>query len=289
MGEEDSKVVENSSGGDSAAHSNNSSENEGENKSETASTEEGGNTTEEGGEDKTELTEKGTKVDPDPKSAVHQELANAKVRITQMERVLSSPELLRKFAKDSGMSLTEAEAEIKGEVKDEAKAFDSDSFKTGKDVANAFNKISKTQNDLVAENKRLRDDLIGVNSSRRAEQIASTMQNDIATVREKYPELDPKSSEYDADLEKELSEFYAELDRDERTGGFRGKVSIARLADRLMKARGGAKKKGSDEAKTNIKTKQAGKVNTSSKSVSKETEDSKNPATTIAQRIRAAL
>lgn len=244
------------------------------------------------GEGEVKLTEKGTKLDPDPKSAVHQNLANANRRIQQMERVLGSPELLRKFAKESGMSLTEAKAEIK-EAKDEVEDFTGENFQTAEDVASVLNQmrsgLTGELQSLKDENKRLMEGMKGMDSSRQAEKVANTMQQDITTIRGKYPELDPKSSEYDKDLEKEIGLLYHDLDFDPQSKSYRGSVSMASLADRVMKAAGRAKKKGSEQAQTDVVTKQAGKVVTPGKSPSKGTTESKDPGTAIAQKIAKTL
>src|SRR5258706_5905157 len=48
------------------------------------------------GEQGEQTTDKGTKLDPNPQSAVHQKLANAERLIGDFKKVLGSPELLRK-------------------------------------------------------------------------------------------------------------------------------------------------------------------------------------------------
>lgn len=237
--------------------------------------------------DETETTDKGTKLDPDPKSAVHQQLANANRRIQQMEQVLGSPELLRKYAKNSGMSLTEAKAEIEGK-KEEVEEFTPDKLKTAEDVAKALNTQAKEVKALREENKALKDNYQGISSSQRAQQVSNTMRNDVTTVREKYPELDPKNKEFDKDLEGEIGKLFHDLDFDPQTRTYRGNVSLAKLTDRVMKAAGKARKQGSKQAQTDIKVKKAGKVVTTGKGKTGDGE-SDDPGTAIAQRISKAI
>lgn len=236
---------------------------------------------------KQKLTDKGTKLDPDPQSAVHQQLANANARVKQMEQVLGNPELLKKFAEQNGMTLTEAKAEIK-EEKQEVKEFTPDSFKTAEDVAKGFNTINKTIKDLTDENSRLREGQKGINRSRESERIVTNMRRDIATVQDKYPELNPKSPDFNKELEESIGELYNDLDFDPKTQTFRGKVSLTKIADKIMKATGLAKKQGSRKAQTDVKVKQAGKI-TSGKSKSSGKAESSDPGTMIAQAVQKAV
>jgi len=245
-------------------------------------------TTKEGGEEKAELTEKGTKLDPNPKSAVHQELANARSQMKQMEQVLTNPDLLRKYAKQNGITLSEAKADLKDEKKEVEQEFTPDSFKTAEDVSKGFNAINKTVKELREDNARLREGQAGINSSRRLEHIANNMQKDITAVQEKYPELNPTSPDYNKELESSIGELYQQLDYNPATKSFNGKVSITTIANQIMKAAGLAKKQGSLKAQTDVKVKQAGKV-TSGKSKKTGAAESADPGTSIAQKISKAL
>ena len=269
-----------------------STENVEETNVDTNETEEGTQETEEttkGEEGEKEvLTEKGTKLDPNPQSAVHQELANAKRQVQQMETVLRDPELLRNYAKQNGMTLTEAKADIKDEKEEVKDEFTPDSFKTADDVARGFNKINKTVKQLREENTRLREGYEGINSTRAAERVVTNMQRDIGAVQEKYPELNPKSPDFNKDLESSIGELYNDLDFDPKTKSFRGKVSVTKIADQVMKAAKLAQKQGSQKAQTDVKVKQAGKI-TSGKSKKTGTPDSSDPGTSIAQKISKAI
>lgn len=250
--------------------------------------------TEEEGEDQ-EVTEKGTKLDKDPKSAVHQKLANAERQVKQMTQVLTNPELFRKYAEENGMTLKEAKAEIKEEIEDEKDSieeFKPEQFKTSEDVAKALNSVrSSAQKEIKAlrdENKNLREGLTGISGERKSERINKFVTDGIAAVREKYPQLNPKSDDFDKELEGEIGALYEELDFDPRTKSFRGNVSLVKLTDRVMKAAGKAGKKASKKAQTDVKVKQAGKV-TSGKGKSTGTTESDDPGTAIGQKIARTL
>lgn len=251
---------------------------------------------EELGEDgKPKLTEKGTKLDPNPLSAAHQQLANERAKIASYEKVLSDPALLRKFAKEMGMTLEEAKAEIKDQQQ-EIKSYTPDRFKTAQDIADVLNELqgglAKTNAELKEEVQRLRGDLSGISSSRQAERVVNTMQSDISSVRSKYPQLDPKSPEYDKDLEEEIGSFYLELDGidpNDPSKGVKGNFSLAKIAERFMKVRGVGAKEGSSRAQTTVKVRQAGRVVTTSKASAKDTPASSDPGTSIAQKIAKTL
>lgn len=234
-------------------------------------------------QEKPVLTDKGTKLDPNPESAIHQQLANERRLRSDYEKVLTNPELLRKFAQEAGYSLTEAKEALKEEV------FSAEKLQTNEDVAKALNEIKQEALSVKKENERLRSELEGITSSRRVEIVANNISSDIATVREEFPELNPKSAEYDPELEKEIGELYNELDFDPRTNAYKGNYSLAKLARKIMSAAGKARKKGSEQAQMDVKVKQTSKVVTSAKPVEDSGESSKDPATVIAQRIAKAF
>ncbi|KKK72063.1 hypothetical protein LCGC14_2907660, partial [marine sediment metagenome] len=124
---------------------------------------------------KVATTEKGTKLDQNPLSAAHQQLANERKKSQGYERVLNSPELLRKFAKESGYTLAEAKAEIKEELK-----YSADQFKNSGDIANTLNEMRTSFNKEITtlreENKRLQGHVTGLNSSQQIESVANAMQ-----------------------------------------------------------------------------------------------------------------
>jgi hypothetical protein len=212
-----------------------------------------------------------------------------------MERVLGSPELLRKYAEENGITLSEAKKELKDE-KDEAEEvieeFKPDQLKTAGDVAKALNTIrtsaTKEIKALKHENQQLRDQLTGVSSTQRDERIYSTMKDEVAAVQSKYSQLNPSSPDFDKELEQEIGSLYEELDYDQKAKKFRGNVSLVKLADRIMKAAGKAGKAASRQAQTDVRVKQRGKV-TSGTKLSKSTSDSKDPGTNIAQKIAKTI
>lgn len=236
---------------------------------------------------KAKLTEKGTKLDPDPLTAAHQELANERKLRGQYEMVLKSPELLRKFAKEAGYTLEEAKEALEEEV------YSADKLQTGEDVAKALNEVRTTSVKEIRTTKELltslQKEVAELKAERQVGRVTSTLTSDVSAIREKYPVLNPKDPSYDPELEKEIGKMYRDLDYDEERGSFRGNISLLRLTDRIMRAANAGRKKGSEEAQTDIRVKERGKVVTSSKSSSGEGTESDDPGTAIAQRIAKSL
>lgn len=243
------------------------------------------------------VSDKGTKLDNDPLSRANQLRANAERKVQQYERVLSSPELLREFAKKAGYSLAEAK-EILKDAKDDAEeqAFKPDQFNTKEDLAKTFNSITASHKKEVADLKKeieeLKSGLTGFRENDRVRSIAANMSNDITSVQEKYSELNPKSADYDPDLEKEITSLYVELDAvdpSDPSKGMKGNVSLAKLADRIMAAAGRGQKKGSENAQTQVRVKQAGRVVTTGGKPNNNGGESSNPDTSIALKIARAM
>jgi len=245
------------------------------------------------GEDQEQRTEKGTRLDPNPLNAAHQQLANANRLVKDYQDVLLNPDKLRKYAVASGLTLAEAKAEIK----EEAKAlYTPEMFDSKESLAGTLNKMQTGfQTELQAlrdENKRLSEGFTGFSQSRHIERVASIMSQETAAVQEKYPELNPKNPEYDSALEDGIGRLLIKLDAVDPKNpsqGFKGEHSLVELTDLIMGAAGKARDKGSQRAQTDIKVKQAGRVVTSSKNNSQDTESSKDAGSVIAQRIAKAM
>lgn len=246
-------------------------------------------------EGETEYTDKGTKKDPNPMSALNQELANYKRTVQNYETVLKSPELLKQFAKEMGISLAEAKEEIKEQTQEAQKDLDFSKISTKDDFINAlstFNgkmtEMSKTLNEQREENKRLQSQLAGINQGRVAERIASNINSDVTTIKAKYPELNPKSPQYDKDLEEEIGSFYLSLDAVDPTNparGFKGQYSLAQITDKFMKVRGLGRKQGEQSAQTTVQTKLTGRVVTADRQSTTEKSNISDPGTSIARKI----
>lgn len=241
----------------------------------------------------TKLTEKGTKLDENPLSAAHQQLANAVKQIKQYEEFLGNPEAVARYLEQNGYKKADANGE-KPKVEPLLK-IDASKLQTVGDLQEAFNglqtafleRLGKSEETVANLTKQLQ----GLSEGRKVEVIQSRTRSDISTIRSKYPELDPKSGEgvYNEELEKDIAELYHSLDFDERTGGYRGQISLAQIAERVMQAASKARKQGSEDAKTKVIVKNSGKVVTSTKSGAGKVEENADAGFTIASRVSNAI
>jgi hypothetical protein len=234
----------------------------------------------ESSEAKPQLTEKGTKLDPNPQSAAYQLLANERRAREQAENILRNPDLLKQYIEQSGI-LKQPEAE--------EPAFNAENIKTADDVINALNTMRSefSQREQAYENtiRELKQELTGLSTERSYERIAKTIESDIVRVREAYPELNPKSPQYNKEIEKAITNLYHRADYDPQTKRFMGKVTLAEIADTYMQGISVAKQQGSREAQTRVIDKSKGKVVTSSKATAVEEKESTDPGANIAREI----
>lgn len=229
-------------------------------------------------EEKPEETFKGTKVDPNPQSAIHQELANTKRLVSQMSEVLNNPELLAQYMEKSGFKKQEPEAP----------SFTKDKVQSAEDVINALNefdsKYKNMESDYKKEIEALKAEVGRITSGREMENRVSNLEKDATVLREKYPELKQGTPNYSPELENKVQEAYVKFGLDEN-GLPNGKVSLSQVADLIMSAAYAAKKKGSEEAQTIVKEKQLAKAVGSSPKAKDAPSESGSPDAIMAQRI----
>lgn len=230
------------------------------------------------------LTEKGTKLDPNPQSAVHQELANAKRASQDMARLLSDPQALNQYMKEKFGD----EATKVAETPEAPKVYKPEDFENLEDVATVVNKLQaesfeKTQA-LETTVKQLSTAVNSLLSTGKQQGIAYKIEQDVASLRN-VPELDPKSPEFIEGLETDIADMYHKLDFDEKTGSYSGQHSMAEIAKAMIEASKKAKAKGSEKAQTVVKDKTAGKVTTSPKVSEKADTDKLDPSSSIAEGI----
>lgn len=216
-------------------------------------------------EPKVELTEKGTKLDPNPESATHQLLANERKLRTQMEQVLGNPEMLARFMEQQyGKKIAPVEDVKPAEG---PKEFTADDFQNLDDVAKVVNGLQKqfveSINPIKEENQKLKETVAMLQDNGNRVRIASRIAQDAEEIK-KFPELDPKSPEFIDGLEEDIVKEYERLDYDEQ-GGYRGQQSFLEVAKRLISVAQKAKKAGSLKAQTVVKDVSKGKITTSSK------------------------
>lgn len=241
-------------------------------------------------EEEPELTEKGTKADPNPQSRVHQELANEKRIRGQMEQLLASPELLKKFMEDQYKVQVEIKDPTKPEVVEEpVKEYKPEDFENLDDVANKFNEMQKSfvEKDKAKDAKieELNKIVSGLVDGGKQTQLASKVTSDIDSLRTEK-EFDPKSPEFIEGLEEAISDEYFKRDYDQKTGKFKGEHSLAEIGKGFLQVARKARAKGSLNAQTIVKDKSKGKVVTSTETSTDVDTDSMSAENSIAEGVR---
>lgn len=236
------------------------------------------------GED--QYTEKGTKLDKNPQSAVHQQLANEKRVRTQMEQVLGNPQLLQKFMEQQyGIKINAPQQEEKKAP--ETKKYTAQDFENVDDIAVKFNEVQETyaQRERQFQEKiaQLEQAVSGLTQQSRSSAIAEKLSSEITGLQTEK-ELDPKSPDFIEGLENEIVSLYHKLDFDQTTGTYRGQYSIADIGKTIVEIARKARAKGSLQAQTVIKNKSEGRVRTGTKV--EEVDDNKlSPGDSIAKGV----
>jgi hypothetical protein len=242
-------------------------------------------------EDEKNLTDKGTKLDPDPLSQANQLKANAEARARQYEAILNDPERLKVY-----VSELEKERGIKSESSDETIDFDKldpTKLETVEDLQKYALGLKQATRQEIS---RLHKDVENMKRVSVAEGLTRNIQNQIVEVQTKYSELreynsdNTKNPDYNEDLDRLISDTYKNLDYDPQSGSYRGRISLTDIADKIMNAKKLGEGSGSRKAKTDIIDKQGGRIaGISTTSSDLIPDDSKlEPAAAIAQRMKRA-
>ena len=231
-------------------------------------------------EEEPKLTEKGTKLDPNPQSAVHQELANERkvrsdleTKTKNYERVLADPKLLAQFAKQQyGLEVPVEPVKPVEEVP----AYKAEDFESLEDVAKVVNGLQKNLLDKTKsyeeEIQSLKQNVNNLLQGGKQQQIANTLTHEIGNLQ-KLPELTPTNSDYIEGLEQAIVNEYDRLDFDKeveidngpgkeptKIRVYKGNYSIAEIAERKVAEAKTFMKSGSIKAQTIVKDKTQGKV-----------------------------
>lgn len=231
----------------------------------------------------------GGKLDKNPQSRAHQELANERKIRGQMEQVLGNPELLAQFMKQQ----YNIEVPVKGTdnkttenaPETEFKELKAEDFDNLDDVASKFNEMQRGFSEKIKSYDEKIEKLTGViqhlvEGGRRTS-VASNITSGVDSLQ-KQPELDPKSPEFIPGLEQKIVDRFNQLDFDEKTNGYRGQYSIEEVGQELIDAARMGRKSGSTKAQTIVKNKTQGAVKTSPSVENEEDVEKLSPADSIA-------
>lgn len=235
------------------------------------------------------LTDKGTKLDPNPQSAVHQELANAKREAEQYREFMSNPAQVKKYLADLEAELGEQTGESKAEIKDRAEdenlVTDPNKIETPEDFKSYVNFLTK---DLQKAKQDLLKERDSIRYEAQEKAIGERLVSEIDSIQSKYSFLNPKSPDFDPILEKEIADQYEEIDKDPRTGRYLGKVSVAAIAERAIRIRKLGEATGSKTAQTTVLDKRQGAIKTGGAGTTSSDESKMSAAQVIASRMARA-
>ena len=243
--------------------------------------------TEETAEEKAARTEKGTKLDQDPLRQAHQLRANAEAKTRQYEDFLSDPVKVKAYLAD-----LEKDKAGKTETKTED-LIDPEKLETVGDLQKFAKQL---QTKFQTETEKIRAELGGITQKEQIKEVANRVTSEVTAVQTKYPELrefnedGTKNPDYNEELDKAIGEYFNELDLDQKTGMYRGKHSIVKIAERFMKVRTIGEKNGSIKAQTIVKDKRTGRVitNQSGGTDGQPDESTQSAGQTIAARMKRA-
>lgn len=237
-------------------------------------------------------TDKGTNLDPNPKSAVHQQLANAKREVEDYRRFMSDPEQVERYLEELRRETGKAKVEPEKAKEEETFVTDPDKIETVDDLKSYAKYLRKTQTEAIED---MKSKLSQKEASDKVKETGTRIASEIDEVQKKYPELRPTNPdgtpnpEFDPELEKEVADLYQELDFDKKTGLYRGNISVRSIADRVMKVRRLGESTGSKRAQTVVIDKRNGAVKTNNGGGKPADESQMSPAQTIASRIQRAM
>jgi hypothetical protein len=239
--------------------------------------------TEQSEESTEELTAKGTKLDPDPKSALHQQLANERRMREQYQQILNDPVLFERYAQQAGFTKAQAREAIEEKIEE----FTPESFQSAEDIAKAFNKVASIAFAYKQEIAQLKDYLGSTEQIREQEALANRLQFEMSSAREAFPELDQKSPDYDQALVQDIVDEFRERGIDPQSQRLIKGQSFAKIAERLVKIARRAKGVGNEQAQKRVVEKTSGKIVTNKKSINNRVSESDmTPEQVIAERIK---
>lgn len=224
------------------------------------------------GDEGEDLTDKGTKKDPNPKSQVHQELANerrarqeAEARLLAYERQLSQPQQQQSqekkpFVDPEKLTNRQSVAEVLNTLYERLEQQD--------------NLIKGFGSQFGQTREALADDLNQQNFTR-----------EVFDSYKDYPELDETSSQYNKALDEKITAIYKRVAYDSQGRLRRDRPSFRELADDYMTAVRAAQGTGEQKARTRVIEKQAGQVNTSKKGAMQVSTDNMSDEEFIAHQL----
>ena len=219
----------------------------------------------------TQTTDKGTKLANDPLSQANQLRANAERKLKQAMDYIAELE-------------TKANGGQQQQDKGEELFLDPSKIETTEDLQKFAGSLIKL---VEQKQSQLDGQLKQTAQEREIERTKTFISSQIEQVQSKYPmfrELNADGTPnplYDAELDKALADIYNELDFDEKSQSYRGKVSLFRLAETIAKTSKRGEASGSQKAQTTVIDKRLGAIKQNGVKTTSEPDTSKMSASSI--------
>lgn len=220
---------------------------------------------------KTQTTDKGTRLANDPLSRANQLRANAERKLKQAMDYIAELE-------------TKANGGQQQQDKGEELFLDPSKIETTEDLQKFAGSLIKL---VEQKQSQLDGQLKQTAQEREIERTKTFISSQIEQVQSKYPmfrELNADGTPnplYDAELDKALADIYNELDFDEKSQSYRGKVSLFRLAETIAKTSKRGEASGSQKAQTTVIDKRLGAIKQNGVKTTSEPDTSKMSASSI--------
>lgn len=195
-------------------------------------------------------TEKGTKLADDPLSQANQLRANAERKLKQAMDYIARIEAERNGGQQQ-------------QDKGEELFLDPSKIETTEDLQKFAGSLIKMVEQKQAQ---LDGQLKQTAQEREAEKTKSFVLTQAEQVQSKFPMFrefnadGTPNSQYDPELDKALADLYNELDFDDKSQSYRGKVSLLKLAETIMKTSKRGEATGSQKAQTQVIDKRIGAI-----------------------------
>lgn len=206
-------------------------------------------------------TDKGTKLDPNPMSALNQEYKNALSKVGRYEAVLNNPVMLRQY-------LAELEGEKGGnnnggEEEIDISKLDTSKLETVEDIQEYAAKLQKGFQQKIA---KIESQFTQGAQTQQIKDLGTKISNEVTEVQNQIPELrelnadGSKNPSFDPKLDDFIGSLYEEFDLDPKTKFFRGQIGFKRLATAIMSAVKYGETRASKKAGTVIVDKTHGRI-----------------------------
>lgn len=212
-------------------------------------------------EEEEQYTEKGTKLDPNPQSAIHQQLANERRARLELERQFQL------LAQQQSQQAQPQQPQQPQQFVDPSK------IQTREDVAQYLNEVYRLAEAQRQANEQLYSQLNSFQQQAGYEKNISTFESEVGQVRQEYSELNPDSRDYSQALDDSIAMMYQQTAYDENGYLKQNRPSLVEFTKAYMRGISQARQSGSKQAQTRVVQKQMGARPGNAGKISKNTDN----------------